>query len=103
REQEERARTTLMKHRRGLDLVAEALLEHETIDGAEVARLIQTGLGTPNIREQAPKPASDPVTPRRATHRASESSPHAGVANCGSRQRAIAAQRSVAEMGPRWP
>jgi cell division protease FtsH len=63
REQEERARTTLMKHRRGLDLVAEALLEHETIDGAEVARLIQTGLGTPNIREQAPKPASDPVTP----------------------------------------
>jgi cell division protease FtsH len=63
REQEERARTTLMKHRRGLDLVAEALLEHETIDGAEVARLIQTGLGTPNIREQAPKPASDPATP----------------------------------------
>ena len=63
REQEERARVTLMKHRRGLDLVAEALLEHETIDGAEVARLIQTGLGTPNIREQAPKSASDPVTP----------------------------------------
>jgi cell division protease FtsH len=63
REQEERARTTLMKHRRGLDLVAEALLEHETIDGAEVARLIQTGLGTPNIREQSPKPVSDPATP----------------------------------------
>ena len=29
---------------RGLDLVAEALLEHETIDGPEVARLIQQGL-----------------------------------------------------------
>ena len=63
REQEERARVTLMKHRKGLDLLAQALLEHETIDGAEVARLIQAGLGTPNIREQAPKPASDTATP----------------------------------------
>ena len=63
REQEERARVTLMKHRKGLDLLAQALLEHETIDGAEVARLIQAGLGTPNIREQAPKPANDTATP----------------------------------------
>ncbi len=43
--QQERARELLMKHRVGLDLVAEALLEHETIDGPEVARLIQQGLG----------------------------------------------------------
>ena len=43
-EQEERASELLTKHRRGLDLVAEALLEHETIDGREVARLIQQGL-----------------------------------------------------------
>src|SRR4051812_3244911 len=43
--QQERARELLMKHRVGLDLVAEALLEHETIDGPEVARLIQEGLG----------------------------------------------------------
>ena len=55
REQEERARTTVTKHRRGLDLVAEALLEHETIDGATVARLIQEGLGAPTIKERAPE------------------------------------------------
>ena len=43
--QQDRARELLIKHRTGLDLVAEALLEHETIDGPEVARLIQQGLG----------------------------------------------------------
>lgn len=42
--QEERARDLLTTHRRGLDLIAEALLEHETIDGPEVARLIQLGM-----------------------------------------------------------
>jgi cell division protease FtsH len=45
RSAEERARTLLQKHRRGLDLVAQALLERETVDGAEVARLVQVGLG----------------------------------------------------------
>jgi cell division protease FtsH len=32
------------KHRRGLELIAEALLEMETIDGRDVANLIQQGL-----------------------------------------------------------
>ncbi|HKA84567.1 MAG TPA: ATP-dependent zinc metalloprotease FtsH, partial [Acidimicrobiales bacterium] len=36
RVQEERCGETLRQHRKGLDLVARALLEHETIDGAEV-------------------------------------------------------------------
>ena len=40
RDQEQRCRETLTEHRNGLDLVARALLEHETIDGAEVHRLI---------------------------------------------------------------
>src|SRR5690606_39142238 len=40
REQEERCRNVLREHRGGLDLVARALLEHETIDGSEVDRLI---------------------------------------------------------------
>lgn len=48
REQEARARVTLEKHRRGLDLVAQALLEQETIDAAMVSRLIQQGLGEPS-------------------------------------------------------
>ena len=46
REQEDRCRVTLRQHRNGLDLVARALLERETIDGAEVTRLIALGDGT---------------------------------------------------------
>ena len=45
REQEVRATELLVKHRKGLDLVAEALLEKETIDGALVNELVQQGLG----------------------------------------------------------
>jgi cell division protease FtsH len=41
REQEERCRQILLENRKGLDLVARALLEHETIDGSEVNRLIE--------------------------------------------------------------
>ena len=43
REQEDRCRETLTEHRLGLDLVARALLEHETIDGSEVYRLVALG------------------------------------------------------------
>jgi cell division protease FtsH len=43
REQEDRCRSTLTEHRLGLDLVARALLEHETIDGSEVYRLVALG------------------------------------------------------------
>lgn len=43
REQEQRCREVLTEHRGALDLVARALLEHETIDGEEVYRLV--GLG----------------------------------------------------------
>ena len=41
REQEARCRQLLTENRKGLDLVARSLLEHETIDGAEVSRLIE--------------------------------------------------------------
>src|SRR3546814_9787313 len=43
RQQEERCRQVLTEQRRGLDLVARALLEHETIDGSEVYRLVKLG------------------------------------------------------------
>ena len=43
REQEDRCRQVLTEQRRGLDLVARALLEHETIDGSEVYRLVALG------------------------------------------------------------
>jgi cell division protease FtsH len=43
-DQERRAKDLLQRHRRGLELIAEALLEYETIDGPEVAKLIQRGM-----------------------------------------------------------
>src|SRR5256712_3056157 len=45
RQQEERGRRTLRSHRRGLDAVAASLLEHETLDGQEVARLVDEAAG----------------------------------------------------------
>jgi cell division protease FtsH len=55
REQEERCRQTLRTHRAGLDAVAGALLEQETLDGAEVRRLIDLA------QSQAQVPAPQPV------------------------------------------
>ena len=53
--QESRARDVLSRHQRGLELVAEALLDRETIDGPEVAKLIQQGMA------ESGQPASDIV------------------------------------------
>jgi cell division protease FtsH len=53
REQEERATQYLQEHRKGLEAVAEALLERETIDGADLARMIDDAYGRP-IHEDQP-------------------------------------------------
>jgi cell division protease FtsH len=45
RQEESRARRILRLHRRGLDAVAQALLVHETLDGAEVSRLVDEAMG----------------------------------------------------------
>ena len=55
REAEQRCRDLLSEHRNGLDLVARALLEHETVDGTEVTRLIDLGRGP---AEGAPTPVA---------------------------------------------
>ncbi|MGZ7011300.1 MAG: ATP-dependent zinc metalloprotease FtsH, partial [Ilumatobacteraceae bacterium] len=52
-EQEARAYEVLSKHRKALDLVAEALLERETIDGGEVARIVHESLGETPSQELA--------------------------------------------------
>ena len=60
REQEDRARDILLKHRRVLDLVASKLLEEETIDGQAVARLVQQGLadaGSTFTPSDSPQPS----------------------------------------------
>ena len=55
RVQEERAMILLSKHRHGLELVAKALLERETIDGSEVGRLVNEGNGGPVHDDDAGK------------------------------------------------
>ncbi len=55
RQQEDRCREILLENRNGLDLVARALLEHETIDGSEVTRLIELARNG-----STPGPASSP-------------------------------------------
>jgi cell division protease FtsH len=47
REQEQRALEVLARHRGGLDAVARALLDEETIDGETVGRLVDTAYGRP--------------------------------------------------------
>ena len=67
REQQDRCRQTLTEYRHGLDLVARALLEHETISGDEVERLIavsRDGSPSGDAIESTPstdaKPDADP-------------------------------------------
>ena len=60
-EQEARAFEVLSKHRRALDLVAEALLERETIDGGEVARIVHESLGEGPSDSPAKKPSGSDV------------------------------------------
>jgi cell division protease FtsH len=64
REQEDRCRVTLREHRNGLDLVARALLEHETIDGSEVTRLIALGEGRAAGNGDSPGPRDAPAGER---------------------------------------
>ena len=54
RGQEERAMELLTRHRGGLDAVAHALLEQESIDGAEVGRLVDEAYGKP-VHANGPK------------------------------------------------
>jgi cell division protease FtsH len=58
REQEDRAIETLREHRKGLDAVAKALREAETVDGAAVAQLVDEAFGKPV--HPAPPPRTEP-------------------------------------------
>jgi cell division protease FtsH len=59
REQQDRCRVLLTEYRHGLDLVARALLEHETISGDEVMRLIGVSRSGPTIESASPLEAPD--------------------------------------------
>ena len=63
REAEDRCRQLLTENRNGLDLVAQALLEQETIDGSEVVRLIELGAnGHAPGRARATQPDGTPTS-----------------------------------------
>ena len=66
---EEQCEITLTEHRNALDLVARALLEHETISGAEVHRLVDVGRtsGTPSTEPVPLPPPATPPVPTLAT------------------------------------
>ena len=71
REQQDRCRDTLTEYRHGLDLVARALLEHETISGEEVERLITVSRSQ---RISASGTGSDTATPSDAVREVSPTS-----------------------------
>ncbi len=59
REAEVACRDLLQDNRDALDLIARALLEHETVSGAEVSRLIRVANGTePDVATQPSQPQS---------------------------------------------
>jgi cell division protease FtsH len=60
REQERRCHEILTENRNGLDLVARALLEHETIDGREVMRLIELARTPSSAIAHEEQPATVP-------------------------------------------
>ncbi|MHB8670875.1 MAG: ATP-dependent zinc metalloprotease FtsH [Acidimicrobiales bacterium] len=61
REQEERAMALLTEHRRGLEAVAHALLAKETVDGAEVGRLVDQAYGRSVHPDEAVVPQFAPT------------------------------------------
>jgi cell division protease FtsH len=63
REQEARAIEVLTLHRRGLEALARALLEHETLDGETAARLIDEAHGEP-VHDRSTKTVSTLVASR---------------------------------------
>jgi cell division protease FtsH len=68
-EQQDRCRTLLGEHRQGLDLVARALLEHETIDGEEVMRLVglaAEGVDIATVETRAADEARTHTVPEKA-------------------------------------
>jgi cell division protease FtsH len=73
REQEARASRLLQEHRKGLTLVAQALVEKETIDGLEVSRLVDQAFGRPVHEDHAGIPVF--ATPEPNGHPDPEATP----------------------------
>jgi cell division protease FtsH len=61
----ERARTLIESHREQLELLAQALLEYETLDGPQVEEIVRTGQFTPPPprKETGPPTGAQAATP----------------------------------------
>ncbi len=56
-----RAKELITKHRHEVELIAKALLEYETLDGAQVKEIIETGtMRNPPLKEKTPPPLPPP-------------------------------------------
>ena len=86
REQEDRASKVLAEHRAGLDAVAAALLQKETIDGAEVGGLVDGAFGRPVHPERVrgvPQFAQEPDSERHGHAPAGDGADRADGADDG--------------------
>src|ERR1700733_7114279 len=97
RDQEERALEVLSRHRGGLDAVARALLDEETIDGATVGKLVDTAYGKP-VHEHGVK-AIPPVFVAEQHGRPSGDSGSSGADQAGANGNADARGGAAADRG----
>jgi len=66
RESHKRAEDLILANRDKLELIANALLEHETLDGEQVAEIVRTGKFTPPPEDRSnltPPSGAQAVTP----------------------------------------
>lgn len=112
RAQEDRSLEVLSRHRKGLDAVAKALLEQETIEGSVVGRLVDEAYGQPvhATGKKAPpvfngNGSGEPTaTPADAAEVAEESEPAPADEPAGAHAAAATHQPTPRPMTPSgWP
>jgi cell division protease FtsH len=63
----QRAKKIITENQSKLELIATSLLEHETLDGAQVAEIVETGNFTPPTPPEDSLPAEEePETPKKS-------------------------------------
>ena len=63
----DKATELLTKHRKDLDVIAEALMEYETLDGAQIMELMEKGEMSDPPRSNRPPEVPDDTTPAAPT------------------------------------
>ena len=91
---------TLGANRGGLDLVARALLEHETIDGEEVQRLIDIGQSGASPETVVTRGADTTKFSEPSQYTAANGGEHGGNGGNGDTEPAAARQRPITRTPP---